>query len=382
MRSALVCEAGGVRLAEAVLTSRLARPGPAPDPGGTLRLSRFAALRRHGEHLVLESPVAGYRVTLLRPRDAVLVSLLARPRTVTELQTLAPDPGTGPLVAFLAGLGLLVPAAANGLTPEDLEPPAALREFHDVWAHALSRTGLTDARLGGTNRFDGRHPRPPALRADAPGEPIPLAEVDLDRLRRDDPTLSDVMERRRSVREFGRRPIHADRLSELLHRVARLTGVGHDGLLRPVPSAGGLHELEYYLAVRTCEGLAPGLYRYRPADHTLVPVPADVTSLVRILDHAHRAMGGTGVPHVVLTLAARFGRQSWKYEGISYALTLKNAGVVLEAVCLAATAMGLAACPLGGGDSAAFATATGLDPLEESSVAEIALGSPPDREEP
>jgi hypothetical protein len=40
-----------------------------------------------------------------------------------------------------------------------------------------------------------------------------------------------------------------------------------------------------------------------------------------------------------------------------------------------ATAMGLAPCGLGVGDSHAFAEATGLDSLEESSVGEFALGS-------
>jgi SagB-type dehydrogenase family enzyme len=82
-----------------------------------------------------------------------------------------------------------------------------------------------------------------------------------------------------------------------------------------------------------------------------------------------------GVPQVVVTLASRFGRLSWKYEGIAYATTLKNVGVLYEVMYLTATAMGLAPCALGAGDSAAFARATGLDPLVESSVGEFMLGA-------
>jgi hypothetical protein len=40
-----------------------------------------------------------------------------------------------------------------------------------------------------------------------------------------------------------------------------------------------------------------------------------------------------------------------------------------------ATAMGLAPCALGGGDSALFAEAVGANSLEESSVGEFILGS-------
>ena len=42
---------------------------------------------------------------------------------------------------------------------------------------------------------------------------------------------------------------------------------------------------------------------------------------------------------------------------------------------LAAAAMGLAACPLGCGNSLLFAELAGVDPLVESSVGELMLGS-------
>jgi hypothetical protein len=42
---------------------------------------------------------------------------------------------------------------------------------------------------------------------------------------------------------------------------------------------------------------------------------------------------------------------------------------------LVATAMGLAPCALGSGDSAAFALLSGIDPLVEPYIADFALGS-------
>lgn len=76
-----------------------------------------------------------------------------------------------------------------------------------------------------------------------------------------------------------------------------------------------------------------------------------------------------------MILTSRFSRLSWKYDAIAYSLTLKNVGVLFAYMYLIGTALGLATCALGCGDSATFASATGLDVLEESSVGEFILGS-------
>jgi SagB-type dehydrogenase family enzyme len=65
----------------------------------------------------------------------------------------------------------------------------------------------------------------------------------------------------------------------------------------------------------------------------------------------------------------------WKYEGLSYSMVLKNSGLLTGLMYLVATAMGLAPCALGAGDSAGFAALSGLDPLVEPSVADFVLGS-------
>jgi oxazoline/thiazoline dehydrogenase len=140
--------------------------------------------------------------------------------------------------------------------------------------------------------------------------------------------------------------------------------------LRPSPGAGGCHELELYLAVRACDGLAPGLYRYDPSAHALER-RGEAPGLG---EDARLALGAA--PDVVVVLAARFARVMWKYEAIGYALILKDAGVLLQTLGLCAAAMGLAWRTLGAGDSDAFCRAAGTDWWEESSVAEAALGGP------
>jgi SagB-type dehydrogenase family enzyme len=75
----------------------------------------------------------------------------------------------------------------------------------------------------------------------------------------------------------------------------------------------------------------------------------------------------------LLVVTARFHRVAWKYQSIAYSLILKNAGVLLQTLALTATALNLAACPLGNGDGRKFCSAAGLEYVEESPVAEFMI---------
>src|SRR5262249_33175930 len=129
-----------------------------------------------------------------------------------------------------------------------------------------------------------------------------------------------------------------------------------------------------YLVVNECRGLPPGIHHYDPVAHAVSAVSGDAGAREQLV---RDATVGSRPPQVLMILAARFARTSWKYQSIAYALVLKDAGVLMATVCLTATAIGLGACCVGTGDSEAFARATGADPLQEPPVGEIALGSLP-----
>jgi SagB-type dehydrogenase family enzyme len=80
-------------------------------------------------------------------------------------------------------------------------------------------------------------------------------------------------------------------------------------------------------------------------------------------------------PQVYFAITARFQRVQWKYESMVYALILKHVGVLYQTMYLVATAMGLAPCALGGGNSDLFALAAGLDYYAETTVGEFVLGT-------
>jgi len=355
-------------------------------PDRRCRLSRFALLRRAGRDVLVESLAAGGRLSLHRPDLAALLATLVEPADEAEVVCrvpTSPPPVLRAVLRVMRAGGLIDRVDRDGLLPEDHERELVMREPHDLFLHNRSRSGLTPESCGGTFRFAGVLPSLPAIRPAWPGPRIPLPRPDLARLVRTDLPLAAAMERRRSRRAFAQRPLTVEELGEFLFRVFRVTAVSrrdptdpqsYESTLRPVPSAGAAQDLEVYVAAGRVDGVHRGLFHYEPARHALTEVAADNYAVAAILQSARRSSMAPVEPPAVVVLASRFGRLAWKYEGIAYAATLKNAGVAYQAMYLAATAMGLAGCGLGDGDAAAFGLATGAAPHVESPVGEFMIG--------
>ncbi|QJW93689.1 SagB family peptide dehydrogenase [Frigoriglobus tundricola] len=357
-----------------------------PAPDRQYALSRFAYLRREGNEGVVESPQSHARLVLQESRAARLIGALAAPATPAELAErsgLTTEGATG-LLALLLRAEM---ASEAGTEPED--PDLRTWAFHDLLFHTRSRKGRSDAPYGGTYRFAGQFPPPPAVKPVPVGDRVPLFKPDIRALERTDPPLAWVQEHRRSVREFDTtQPITVAQVGEFLFRVNRVKEqretelqtvrgpVVMDFVSRPYPTGGSLYELEIYAAVRTCDGLTPGLYAHDPVAHRLVRVRGRGPAVDELLgDAAESTAIPAGELQVLFVLAARVPRVAWKYESIAYALVLKHVGVVYQTMYLAATAMGLAGCAVGGGDADLFARAAGVPYAAETSVGEFLLGS-------
>ena len=77
---------------------------------------------------------------------------------------------------------------------------------------------------------------------------------------------------------------------------------------------------------------------------------------------------------MLITIAARFGRISWKYSGIAYSLILKNVGVLIQTLYMMATDMGLGGCAIGTTNIDLFAKMTGIEFHVEGPVGQFAIG--------
>jgi SagB-type dehydrogenase family enzyme len=384
----------GQRLATLVpISPGFSLAGP-PLPDRPHVLSRFACLRRGIQTLVIESPLSHARILLHDGRAAALVSALAQPATVEELASrLGPLPreAVRSLLALLVRAGIAAAVDQEGKTQEDSDPVLLSWEFHDLYFHSRSRAGRHDALVGATFPWVGRLEQPPPLKPPAAGaQTIDLFRPDLEQLQRHDPPFAQVVEQRRSLREYAAEPITDRQLGEFLYRVARVREryamdvpsphgpVRMEFTSRPYPAPGGLYELEVYPIINRCAGLEPGLYHYDPGGHRLERMTGKTPDTDLLLLDAAMATGMTAQSvQVLLVLAARFPRVAWKYSMLAYALTLKHVGVLYQTMYLTATAMGLAPCAIGAGDSDVLARAAELDYCAEPGVGEFLLGSKP-----
>lgn len=368
---------------------------PAADlaPSTPLRLSRFAYLRRDHDEMLVESPVSAVRIALTDAIGVAAIAALTAQQSIGEIAEFVERLGASAeqvagivdLIVTLVALGFVTPLAPDGAAPdEDLDAALRLWQFHDLLFHARTRQGRNDYGYGGTFRFLAEVPPLPAVKS-APWDPVvELERPDLTAIAAHDPTLTDVLEHRRSIRAYGAEPLTLAQLSEFLYRVARVRAISpaapekgsfYDTSSRPYASGGAAYDLELYITANRCQGLEQGLYHYDPRDHCLRQVAEMTDAVCQLLQDAQRSAGLDDEPQVVITMASRFGRLSWKYSSMAYAAILKNVGVLYQTMYLVATAMGLAPCGLGGGDSDCFARASGIDYYAEGSVGEFLLGS-------
>ena len=356
----------------------------APGEDGRYRLSRFAYCRRTEDGLVMESPLSQAQMVLRHRHACSLVHELARrSRTVQELSETSPEISqsvAGTFVGLAMSGGFLVQCGED-VTAENGDLPLSAWEFHDLLFHSRSRLGRHRNPFGATYRFGSDIPFPAALKPSMSDATISLDVPCLAEVSRRDPSLTAALESRRSIRTFGEVPISKAQLGEFLYRtfrIRRLIPTDHGELAsRPYPSGGALYELEIYPVVDRCEGLDRGLYHYRPGDHALSCLPAGAEAVSALLEQSWLTLDREGRPQVLFVITARFARLAWKYQSVAYALTLKHVGVLYQTMYLVATAMNLAPCALGGGDSELFALASGLDYLSEGSVGEFVLGTRP-----
>jgi SagB-type dehydrogenase family enzyme len=346
-----------------------------------VRLSRFAILRAADGLLIAQSP-RSHLFTELAPAAAPVIGALADwadPGRVT-VPGLS-QPAVRAVLALLAAAGLLVTDGAD----DENEGPAGQWSAPELWLHARTRGMRLSAGYGGTYHLRDKFPPAPAVRPASPSalRLVTLPRPDLASITLADPPLTEVIERRRSIREHDDlAPITASQLGELLYRTARIRrafpgGDGQELTDHPYPAGGSLGELEVYPLISKCTGLEPGLWRYAADRHGLELIAEPAPPVRALVDMARATSLLRTDPQVVLILASRFARLNWKYETVAYALTLKHVGVFYQTVYLVGTAMGLAVCGLGGGDADAFARASGCDYFAEGSVGEMIVGSAP-----
>ena len=350
----------------------------------SLVLSRFAYLRRRGNAMVLESPRACALFKICDPKIAAALATLATPQEIKQLRRQDGFPGIKALALLLDSKIVFKTDLSGGRRVRRAEGDSnlVLWDFHDLLFHSRSTGGRHANPLGGVYPFAGVIHPVPAVRPRWPGKKTDLRKFSSAPPQSVSP-LAKLLRVRRSTRSFDDlRPITLTELARFLDSTARVMSASNSmpdlynggDITKPYPSAGASHELELYLAINNCDGLKRGFYHYDAAAHGLVQIGVSEDELEQHLAGAEYSMGTASATQILITMAARFARVSWKYSSIAYSLILKDVGVLMQTLYLMATEMGLGGCAIGISNIDLFAKMTGIEFHVEGPVGQFAIG--------
>lgn len=357
-----------------------------------IRLSRFAVLQSNGSRYHLESSLSLHRVILHETEAVDLIAALGRPvrpsAIVASPLSVAGLP-TAELLSYLVAAGMVVvaePAEAGrpAVFSEDVDPALTFWRPVDLMFHVRTNLGRHDEEFGMTYPREEGLPIEPVVAPRRGGPAIDLHRPRLPELFAADPPFTAVVEGRRPVNRSDESVPTAREVGELLYRTARVRSFyeeareGHPRATlseRPYPTSGSCYAFEVYIAVNTCSGISRGVYHYDPVRHQLEPLPADGAGVDELLEAGRIGAGLRAQPPLLMVITARFCRLSWKYDGLSYALVLKDLGHLTQTALLVSTAMGLPADTVAGSDIEMSARVLGTDWRTESSVAAVVIGT-------
>jgi SagB-type dehydrogenase family enzyme len=354
----------------------------------TIALSRFAYMRRRGNDMVLESPRAIALFKICDPKVAAAITTLSTPQKIGRMRRQPGFPGIE-LLGLLLDCNILLKVDAkgsDGRRSSEGDENLVLWDFHDLLFHTHSTEGRQANPLGGLYPYADAIAPPPAVRAPWPGEKIDLSPFSAAIPDSSSPYIT-LLSERHSTRDFDEeQPITLAELAKFLEGTARVQSKWTSKLdfdrdspdieytARPYPAAGSAYELELYLNVANCDGLQRGFYHYDADRHALVAIDAHEQACEVQLGAAEFAMDASNSTQILITIAARFNRVSWKYSSIAYSLILKDVGVLIQTLYLMAADMGLGGCAIGTSNIDLFAKMTGIDFHVEGPVGQFALG--------
>lgn len=222
---------------------------------------------------------------------------------------------------------------------------------------------------------DREYPLQPRIRLPEPAIP--------DRL------FFDLVRRRRSSRNFARRPLALTELGTLLFcalgETGRLTTHFEDehpveASLRSIPSGGALHPTRVFAVVLQPGDPACGVYHYDSPEHSLELVKALPSPEIGALFAAfpiHPAVVDLVPASVIFFITSKFWRARAKYGPRGYRYCLQEAGSACQNLSLAAGALGLAHIVLGGFYDDEVHSCLEIDGVDHAVVTAIAVGAPP-----
>lgn len=158
-------------------------------------------------------------------------------------------------------------------------------------------------------------------------------------------SLEAALAKRYSVRRFSDRPLPLAAMAQILWAAQGITTDAVTGATRTAPSAGATYPLEIYLVAGNVAGLPPGIYHYRPQEHSLAPLgPGEHRTALAAaaLQQDFIAAAPAGI-----ILAADYPRTTRRYGDRGQRYVHMEIGHVTQNIHLQAAALGLGSAAVG-----------------------------------
>lgn len=186
-------------------------------------------------------------------------------------------------------------------------------------------------------------------------------------------SLDKVLRKRRSIRNFSKKPITKKQLSYLLWASTGIQRkeIGYE--FRTVPSAGALYPIETYLIINRVDDISKGVYHYSIKDHQLEELKTgdfgiDISKAALEQDMCNYSA-------VVFVWTAIFNRSKWKYGERAYRYIYLDAGHIAENFALTSTGLGFGNCQIAALFDDEVNEIIGVDGINESVIYMSVVGN-------
>jgi SagB-type dehydrogenase family enzyme len=182
-------------------------------------------------------------------------------------------------------------------------------------------------------------------------------------------SVEEALHKRRSLRNFTDKPITMADVSQILWAAQGITEETYG--LRTAPSAGALYPLELYIAVSNVNELSPGLYKYKPQNHTIKKINegdkrTDISNASLQQDAIENSSAIVIITSVFERTAVKYGKRAERYVHI-------EVGHVGQNIYLQSLSLGLGTVMIGAFNDDALKKVLAL-PKNENPLAIMPLG--------
>ena len=232
-----------------------------------------------------------------------------------------------------------------------------------------------------TDQSKGRPPPPSVKPAPDGAKLIALPDphkLDLGRL-----SVGQAILERRSRRAFTKAPLTTAELSFLLWCTQGVVKVERDAngnivnQFKTVPSGGARHPFETYLLLNRVDGIPPGIYRFLPVEHSLLPIREDKTLAPTITDACYGQTLAADAAAVFVWAAIPY-RTEWRYGPVAHRMIAIEAGHICQNLYLAVESIGAGTCAMLSYNQTKMDALIGVDGTSEFTVYMAPVGKIPD----